>query len=70
MTASAILDNTTPDRSSVIGPEPAWRRRAINIEALRSEARRALPRAVFDFVDGGAEDDLGLLVLAHPAFAL
>ena len=44
----------------MIGPEPAWRRRAINIEALRSEARRALPRAVFDFVDGGAEDEVTL----------
>ena len=34
-----------------------WRRRAYNIAALRAEARRVLPRAVFDFVDGGAGDE-------------
>ena len=31
-----------------------------SIEDLRAEARRFLPRAVFDFVDGGAEDELTL----------
>ena len=36
---------------------PRWQRRAYNIEALRAEARRVLPRAVFDFVDGGAGDE-------------
>ena len=36
---------------------PRWKRRAYNIEALRAEARRVLPRAVFDFVDGGAGDE-------------
>lgn len=60
MTASAIVDNISPDGGAVIGKEPAWRRRAINTESLRSEARRALPRAVFDFVDGGAEDEVTL----------
>jgi (S)-mandelate dehydrogenase len=30
---------------------------AYNIEALRQQARRRLPRAVFDFIDGGAEDE-------------
>lgn len=30
---------------------------AINIEDLRQRARRRLPRAVFDFVDGGGEDE-------------
>ena len=34
-----------------------WRRRAVNVAALRDGARRALPRAVFDFVDGGAGDE-------------
>ena len=29
----------------------------VNIEALRLAARRRLPRAVFDFIDGGAEDE-------------
>jgi (S)-mandelate dehydrogenase len=31
--------------------------RAINIEDLRELARRRLPRAIFDFFDGGAEDE-------------
>ena len=60
MTASVVLDNATLGRGAVIASEPAWRRRAINTETLRSEARRALPRAVFDFVDGGAEDEVTL----------
>jgi (S)-mandelate dehydrogenase len=33
---------------------------AINIEDLRSLARRRLPRAIFDFFDGGAEDEVTL----------
>ena len=33
---------------------------AINIEDLRCLARRRLPRAVFDFFDGGAEDEVTL----------
>jgi L-lactate dehydrogenase (cytochrome)/(S)-mandelate dehydrogenase len=36
---------------------PAWQRRAYNIDAMRLLARRALPRPVFDFADGGAEDE-------------
>jgi len=35
-------------------------RRAYNVAALRAMARRRLPRAVFDFVDGGAEDEVTL----------
>jgi (S)-mandelate dehydrogenase len=31
--------------------------RAWNIEGLRLQAKRRLPRAVFDFIDGGAEDE-------------
>ncbi len=31
--------------------------RAVNIEDLRLLARRRLPRAIFDFIDGGAEDE-------------
>src|SRR6195256_6613725 len=34
--------------------------RAINIEDLRQLARRRLPRAIFDFFDGGAEDEATL----------
>jgi L-lactate dehydrogenase (cytochrome)/(S)-mandelate dehydrogenase len=36
---------------------PALARRAYSIEATRELARQALPRAVFDFADGGAEDE-------------
>lgn len=37
-----------------------WRRACYSIEAVRAEARRALPRPVFDFVDGGAENEWSL----------
>jgi L-lactate dehydrogenase (cytochrome) len=32
----------------------------LNIDDLRAEARRRLPRAVFDFIDGAAEDEVTL----------
>ena len=32
-------------------------RQAINVEALRRDARRRLPKVVFDYLDGGAEDE-------------
>jgi (S)-mandelate dehydrogenase len=41
---------------------------AINIEDLRRMARRRLPRAIFDFFDGGAEDE-GTLRENRAAFA-
>jgi L-lactate dehydrogenase (cytochrome) len=31
-----------------------------NIAMLRAGARRALPRPIFDYIDGGAEDEVGL----------
>ena len=34
--------------------------RAINIDDLRKLAQRRLPRMVFDYIDGGAEDELTL----------
>src|SRR3954470_11383024 len=34
--------------------------RAVNIEDLRGLARKRLPRAIFDFFDGGAEDEVTL----------
>src|SRR5687767_4750884 len=34
--------------------------RAVNIEDLRRAARRRLPRAVFDYIDGGAEAEFTL----------
>ncbi len=33
---------------------------AVNIDELRTRARRKLPRAVFDFIDGAAEDEVTL----------
>ena len=42
------------------GPVPHWRRRAFSIEAMRELARAKLPRPVFDFADGGAEDETTL----------
>lgn len=42
------------------GTPPAWTRRAYSIDALRRMARSALPRPVFDFADGGAEDEFTL----------
>ena len=38
-------------------PAPAWKRQAYSIAAMRAMARAALPRPVFDFADGGAEDE-------------
>jgi len=38
-------------------PVPHWRRRAISVAAMRELARSKLPRPVFDFADGGAEDE-------------
>jgi len=34
-----------------------WRRKCYSVEAMRAKARRLLPRPIFDFVDGGAEDE-------------
>jgi len=42
------------------GPAPGWQRRGFNVAAMRTEAKRALPRAIFDFVDGGAGDEVTL----------
>ena len=38
-------------------PVPSWQRRGYNIAAMRALAQAALPRPVFDFADGGAEDE-------------
>src|SRR5580658_5813424 len=39
---------------------PGTKVRAINIEDLRSMARRRLPKVVFDYIDGGAETEITL----------
>jgi L-lactate dehydrogenase (cytochrome)/(S)-mandelate dehydrogenase len=41
----------------VSAPIPSWRRRGYSIAAMRALAGAALPRPVFDFGDGGAEDE-------------
>jgi len=41
----------------VTAPVPSWQRRGYNIAAMRALAQAALPRPVFDFADGGAEDE-------------
>jgi len=41
----------------VTDPTPSWRRRGYSIAAMRALAQAALPRPVFDFGDGGAEDE-------------
>lgn len=45
-------------RGSAHAPGPVSR--AYSIEDLRLLARKRLPRAVFDFFEGGAEDELTL----------
>jgi len=35
----------------------AWRKKAYNVETLRQLAKAELPRPIFDFADGGAEDE-------------
>src|SRR5215813_12427764 len=38
-------------------PSLPWKRSGYSLAAMRALARRALPRPVFDFADGGAEDE-------------
>ena len=42
------------------GPARGWHRAGCSIAAIRDLARRGLPRPVFDFADGGAEDEYTL----------
>jgi (S)-mandelate dehydrogenase len=55
-------DTLPPSTSPAASASQARRlRQAYSIEALRQIARRMLPRAVFDFYEGGAEDEATLL---------
>jgi len=56
MATTTVLD-TASDRATVSRPMPRWQRRAINVAALGAEARRVLPLAIADFVDGGSGDE-------------
>jgi L-lactate dehydrogenase (cytochrome) len=40
-------------------------RRGINVDQLRAIAKRRLPAGVFDYIDGGAEDELTLAANTH-----
>jgi L-lactate dehydrogenase (cytochrome)/(S)-mandelate dehydrogenase len=44
----------------VNAPVPSWKRRGYNIAEMRLLAQAALPRPVFDFADGGADDECTL----------
>jgi L-lactate dehydrogenase (cytochrome)/(S)-mandelate dehydrogenase len=44
-------------RSGMMAYGQDWRRKGYSIAAMRALARRELPRPVFDFADGGAEDE-------------
>ena len=48
----------TTARQELGGPEMAKVSRAVNIADLRLMAKRRLPKAIFDYVDGGAEDEI------------
>jgi len=37
--------------------EASWKRDGYNVAAMRELARRALPKPIFDFADGGAEEE-------------
>ena len=43
-----------------MGAGKGWQRRGYNVAAMRELARSVLPRPVFEFADGGAEDELTL----------
>lgn len=43
--------------TSGTGRQPAWLRHAHSVADIRAMARRQLPRMVFDFADGAAEDE-------------
>src|SRR4051812_15711485 len=57
-------------RLAPVETDPVARRlaRAASVEDLRRLARRRLPRACFDYIDGGAEDER-TLAANHRAFA-
>src|SRR5689334_19017727 len=38
-------------------PRPKWKAASYSVDAFRDGARAVLPRAIFDFADGGAESE-------------
>src|SRR6266446_3177009 len=47
-----MFRSTQHDRTRKVEPP-----RVLNVEDLRRAAKRRLPRVVFDYIDGGAEDE-------------
>jgi L-lactate dehydrogenase (cytochrome) len=47
-------------RSFELSPTKRRLRKGVSVADLRAIARRRLPRGVFDYIDGGAEDELAL----------
>jgi L-lactate dehydrogenase (cytochrome) len=59
--ATAVGASHANLRDSFCAARPSHRMRpATNIRELRDEARRRIPRAIFDYADGGAYDELTL----------
>ena len=57
-TTPALSAGTTPaPRDRDLPPSPPHLKRLFNVAEVRAAARTALPRPVFDFADGGAEDE-------------
>src|SRR5262249_60191695 len=52
--------NRIDEVASVVSKAGTWQRGGYSIAAMRELARAALPRPVFDFADGGAEDETTL----------
>jgi L-lactate dehydrogenase (cytochrome) len=48
---------TTASQTRKVLQDMGVKRPAVSVEELRSGARRRIPRPVFDFIDGGAEDE-------------
>ena len=55
--AARLAADSSPPVAETGRPNEGWRRTGYSIAAMRDLAQRALPRPVFDFADGGAEDE-------------
>jgi L-lactate dehydrogenase (cytochrome)/(S)-mandelate dehydrogenase len=55
--ATRRAGGTTQPAAETVRPDEGWRRAGYSIAAMRDLARHVLPRPVFDFADGGAEDE-------------
>jgi L-lactate dehydrogenase (cytochrome) len=60
MTVLDTLRSVLRFRRLELDPTTRRLRSAVAVDDLRRQARRHLPRGVFDYVDGGAEDELSL----------